>query len=104
MAAPQRKTAGDWHRPAAQEGKHHGHFSTATEAQLTRVLALLRARPHTSYELSRQGIYHPPRRVKDLRDRGFSIETGRVTLTDIDGFRHVGCALYSLIEEPGVSQ
>ncbi|MGX5658174.1 helix-turn-helix domain-containing protein [Castellaniella ginsengisoli] len=73
--------------------------STATEAQLQRVMALLRIGPQTSHDLLKAGIYHPPRRIRDLRERGNVISTERVTLTDRDGFQHRGCAEYALIRE-----
>ena len=74
-------------------------YSTATEAQMHRILELLRVRPQTSYDLIRAGIYRPPSRIHDLRERGHHIETTRVTLTDRDGFQHRNCARYKLISE-----
>jgi hypothetical protein len=71
--------------------------STATEAQLQRVLALLHIGPQTSHDLLKAGIYHPPRRIRDLRERGNIISTERVTLTDRDGYQHRNCAEYTLI-------
>jgi len=103
MMSAQKITAGDGgHRPAAakKNTQQTNSSSTATEAQIARVVAALRTGPKTSYQLSRMGIYHPPRRIKDLRDRGFAISTERVTLTDADGFQHIGCALYVLAGEP----
>lgn len=73
--------------------------STATEAQLQRVLAMLRHRPQTSHDLLKAGIYHPPRRIRDLRERGHIITTERITLTDRDGYQHRNCAEYTLISE-----
>ncbi len=71
--------------------------STATEVQRARVLAALRMRPRTSYELRCLGIYQSAARVKELRDRfGFNITTDRINLVDGDGYWHRGCALYSL--------
>lgn len=75
--------------------------STATEAQRGRILAALRLRPQTSYDLRRMGCYQAPARVKELRDRfGYSITTDRVTLYDRDGFAHPRAALYTLVAEP----
>lgn len=73
--------------------------STATEAQLQRVLALLRIGPQTSHDLLKAGVYHPPRRIRDLRERGHIISTERITLTDRDGYQHRNCAEYTLISE-----
>lgn len=104
MTAPERRNAGGdgGHRPAAakKNAQQIDSSSTATAAQLARVIAALRTGAKTSYQLARLGVYHPPRRIKDLRERGFDISTERVTLIDADGFQHVGCALYSLLAEP----
>lgn len=76
-------------------------LSTATEAQRLRIVAALRRRPHTSYELRCLGCYQAPARVKELRDRlGYDIRTDRVVLTDGDGYTHAKCALYTLVAEP----
>lgn len=74
--------------------------STATEAQICRLLEMLRLRPHTSHELSKAGIYHSPARILQLRKRGCDIETHRVALVDEWGYQHTGCALYELHGEP----
>ncbi len=77
-----------------------GNFSArscAIEAQHERILQALSRRPHTSFELtSLLGIYHPPRRIKELREQGHAIQTDRVVLVDAWGYRHPRCALYSL--------
>ena len=71
--------------------------SCAVEAQHERILEALRHRPHTSFELtSLLGIYHPPRRIKELREQGHAIQTDRVVLVDAWGYSHPRCALYSL--------
>lgn len=75
--------------------------STAGEAQRQRIAQLLSWRPHTSYELRRAGCYQCPTRIFELRARGFDIRTTRVTITDEDGFVHVGVALYELAAVPG---
>ena len=49
--------------------------STATEAQLQRIIEVLRIRPHTSYDLRRLGCYQAPARIKTLRDKGYQITT-----------------------------
>lgn len=74
--------------------------STATEVQMAKLLARLRSRPHHTYELRQCGISHPAGRVLNLVERGFLIESARVTSVDSDGFTHRGVALYSLIAEP----
>jgi hypothetical protein len=75
--------------------------STASEDQRARILAALRRRPQTSYDLRRLGCYQAPARVKELRDRlGYVITTDRITLVDRDGYSHPRAALYTLIAEP----
>lgn len=79
--------------------------STATEAQRQRVIAALRRRPHTSYDLRRLGIYQAPARIKELRDRfGYTITTDPVVIVDRDGYRHARVALYTLVSEPDGQQ
>ncbi|MET3498161.1 helix-turn-helix domain-containing protein [Variovorax boronicumulans] len=78
--------------------------STATEVQLAKLLARLRHRPHHTHELRQCGISHPAGRVLNLMERGFLIESARVTTVDSDGFQHHGVALYSLIAEPNGQQ
>lgn len=75
--------------------------STATGAQYRRIIAKLRRRPHTSYELMTiAGVYHPPSRIFELKRMGFVITRHCVTVVDRDGFSHAGVALYSLEAEP----
>ncbi len=85
----------------ANVSKHlHSTKNTATIAQLQRALELLRLRPHHTHELAQRGLYHPPARIKNLRDCGFEIKTHRITLTDSWGFQHKGVGLYELLAEP----
>lgn len=56
--------------------------------------------PQTTHDLRCLGIYQAPARVIELRRRGFSITTERVTLWDRDGYPHSRAGLYRLIEEP----
>lgn len=76
--------------------------STATEAQLQRIIEVLRIRPHTSYDLRRLGCYQAPARIKTLRDKGYQITTDPVVIVDRDGYRHARVALYTLVSEPEV--
>lgn len=84
--------------------RQYSDRSTATEAQIQRLLEMLRTAPRNTHELRRNGISHPAGRILDLSKRGFLITTSRVTTVDSDGFRHVGVALYSLDGEPEVRQ
>lgn len=84
-----------------QSAREFSGKSTHSEAQRQRILAALRVRPQTSYDLRRIGCYQAPARVKELRDRfGYRIETTRITLVDRDGYSHPRAALYSLVAEP----
>lgn len=74
--------------------------STSTEAQIARLVEMLRLRPHHTHELRRQGISHPAGRIQDLEEMGFVIGSDRINTVDSDGYLHTGVALYSLIEEP----
>lgn len=73
---------------------------TAAAAQRRRILRALRAGPKTTEDLRRLGCYQAPTRIYELRERGYHIQTSRVSLWDRDGFQHRGIALYSLESEP----
>ena len=88
---------------ANTSGKKYSARSTATEAQIERLLLMLRSRPRHTHELRKNGISHPAGRVKDLEYRGYVIGSDRITTIDSDGYSHVGVALYSLISEPGIA-
>jgi hypothetical protein len=75
--------------------------STSVEAQRARIIAALRQRPHTSYELRRLGAFQAPARILELRYMlGYDIRTERVTLYDRDGYMHPNAARYHLDGEP----
>lgn len=74
--------------------------STATEAQICRLLDCLRLRPHHTHELRRLGISHPAGRIGDLLERGYTLTSSRITTVDSDGYMHVRAALYELLSEP----
>lgn len=78
--------------------------STSTEAQIERLVEMLRLRPHHTHELRKLGISHPAGRVQDLEGMGFVIGSDRINTVDGDGFSHTGVALYSLIEEPALQE
>lgn len=74
--------------------------STSTEAQIARLLELLRLRPHHTHELRKVGISHPAGRVQDLKKSNFIIDRQLINTVDSDGFTHVNVALYALVSEP----
>lgn len=76
-------------------------LDTSSSAQRARLLARLQAGPiDTITARSELNIFHPAARVQELRDVGHSIGTHRVTLTDDQGRKHSGIALYYLGTEP----
>ena len=74
--------------------------STATEAQIQRLLGLVATRPHHTHELRKVGISHPAGRIRDLEKRGFVFDSDRITTIDSDGYAHRGVALYTLVSAP----
>lgn len=76
--------------------------SSATEAQHARILEALRAGPKSTHDLRRLGVFQTSVRILELRRKGYSIQTERVTLIDSDGYAHDRAGLYSLIAEPAV--
>ncbi|NAT59713.1 hypothetical protein BKM17_17480 [Pseudomonas syringae group genomosp. 3] len=75
--------------------------NTSINAQLTRLIARLRAGQADTFTIIRElNICRPGARICDLRNRGYKIHTDRVTLTDEWGRQHVGVALYTLMSEP----
>jgi hypothetical protein len=76
----------------------------STEAQIEETLALLMFAPRHTHELRAHGVSHPAGRVADLRERGYTIDTSRVTTVDTDGFSHIRVARYSLVSVPGAIQ
>lgn len=82
---------------------HDGCISTSIHDQYAFILKALRAGPKTTYELRRGGSFQAPTRIFELRKLGHNIETKRVSVTDRDGFTHIGVARYELIAESGGS-
>ena len=74
--------------------------SSATEAQIFRLIELLRVGARHTYELRARGISHPAGRVRDMLKRGYAVAVSRITAVDSEGFLHSGVARYSLDSEP----
>jgi hypothetical protein len=74
--------------------------STATEAQLLRIVAALRGRPQTTDDLRKMGVYQASARIHGLRKQGYVIETELFNGVSADGYSHARMARYTLIEEP----
>jgi hypothetical protein len=75
--------------------------STATEAQYSRIVTMLRTGSKNTMEFRRAGIMSPASRIKELNDcYGFYISSNPIDLWDEWGYCHKGVALYELIDEP----
>jgi hypothetical protein len=99
-APPQKRRSpageGEASQEAQQNVKKFSAASAAKQAQLDRIMAALRRRPHTSHDLRGLGVYQVSARIKELREQGNDISTARITLIDAWGYEHRRCALYSL--------
>ncbi len=91
---------GDDGKANANQSRKFSGKSSQTEAQITRLIEMLRRRPHHTYELRACGISHPAGRVLDMERRGFRIGSSRITTVDSAGYAHIGVAYYDLIAEP----
>lgn len=82
------------------------NYSTATEAQRRRIVAMLRSGPCSTLDFRRAGIMQSQTRIFELRNRlGYDIPTvARITVADADGYIHVGVAVYELVGEPEMAQ
>ena len=77
---------------------------TDADTQGRRTLAGLRMFPLTTFDLSRGlDVYHPPARIKELRQAGHNIVTLRETVTTEAGVKH-SLGKYVLLREAGVEQ
>jgi hypothetical protein len=66
-----------------------------------KIVSLLRKNPtHTIKFREKHGLISPAPRIKELRDKGYSIETQKIKAQSIDGRWHNNIALYVLISEP----
>ncbi|MFC7411584.1 helix-turn-helix domain-containing protein [Hydrogenophaga atypica] len=89
---------------AQPEGRRHIVHALDTEAQVQLLLAMLLLANRGTYELRAAGISHPAGRVRELRRRGFVIETHLVAAVDSDSFVHQRVAYYELVSEPTMAE
>lgn len=82
------------------EGRRRIVHALDNEAQIALSLKMLRLAKRSTYEMRAAGISHPAGLVRELRGRGFVIETHLVTAVDSDSFMHQRVAYYELIGEP----
>lgn len=72
-------------------------LGTSTHAQRARLLSWLEAGPIDTITARRElNILMPAARIKELRERGHSIISQRISMTDEQGRTHHGIALYYL--------
>ena len=72
----------------------------ATSEQQKRVLHALREGPQSTFSLrSRYNVMMPAARIKELRERGYQIDTIRQSGDDDFGRKHPGVAIYVLLPE-----
>jgi hypothetical protein len=66
-----------------------------------KTVSLLRKKPtHTIKFREKHGLISPAPRIKELRNKGYDIETLKIRAQSIDGRWHNNIALYTLISEP----
>jgi hypothetical protein len=66
-----------------------------------KIVSLLRKKPtHTIQFRENHSLISPAPRIKELRDKGYGIETQKIKAQSIDGRWHNNIALYVLISEP----
>jgi hypothetical protein len=66
-----------------------------------KAVSLLREKlTHTIKFREKYGLISPAPRIKELRDKGYDIETLKIRAQSIDGRWHNNIALYTLISEP----
>ena len=74
--------------------------NTSTHAQRSRLLERLRLGPIDTITARHElNVMMPAARIKELRDKGHTIKTHRLTLTDEQGRPHHGVALYFLTQQ-----
>ena len=103
---PERGAAGRREAPDQTAGQNNkrNHRSTATAAQLARIIEALRAGPKTTDDLRALGCYQAAARIWYLRARGFDITTELFDGYAADGYSHRRMARYRLLAEPEVAQ
>lgn len=83
---------------AASHNQSHCH-STSAFAQRAFILELLRQGPADTLTIrSELSVLMPATRIFELKQRGFDIETHRISTIDENGTVHHGVALYVLRE------
>jgi hypothetical protein len=66
-----------------------------------KIVSLLREKPtHTLQFREKHSLISPAPRIKELRDKGYEIETLKIRAQATNGRWHNNIALYTLISEP----
>jgi hypothetical protein len=75
--------------------------AAATLKDRKKIVSLLRIKPtHTLQFREKHSLISPAPRIKELRDKGYEIETLKIRAQAINGRWHNNIALYTLISEP----
>jgi hypothetical protein len=79
--------------------------AASTLKDLINIVSLLRIKPtHTIQFRENHSLISPAPRIKELRDKGYDIETFKIRAQSIDGRWHNNIALYTLISEPSAHE
>lgn len=96
------KKNGHTPKDAATKSRQHDTSAKAQRQQLLNELETKQAEGvDTIYARDYMGIMAPAPRIKELRERGFSIQTFREDIADSLGVIHRGVARYVLIAGGG---
>jgi hypothetical protein len=75
--------------------------AAATLKDRKKIVSLLRIKPtHTLQFREKHSLISPAPRIKELRDKGYEIETLKIRAQAMNGRWHNNIALYTLISEP----
>ena len=75
-------------------------LDNSVETQRRFILQVLRERKASTFDFRQMGVASPAPRIKELRDRGYQIDTKLIDSLDHTGRLHKNVALYTLISEP----
>ncbi|MEQ1525610.1 MAG: helix-turn-helix domain-containing protein [Gallionella sp.] len=92
---PKNKAAG-LPTQTAQNNHLNAHDTSLINQQAIVLSALQKEAQHTASLRNDYGVMHPAARVQELRERGYRIDTVRVSVITPDGVKHRSVAKYFL--------
>ena len=101
LEAPKNKAAG-LHTQTAQIKPLNLNDTSLANQQAIVLSALQKECQHTSSLRNAYGVMHPAARIKELKERGYRIDTVRISVITPDGVKHRSVAKYFLI--PGIEE